>query len=146
MTDPDVITLDDMPGWKASTDIQIVRASKANSQMYDLSGRAVSVGYAKGIVMMNNKKVLFKKIKNSTRNSVKDTKRERDFVKFSMSLGVKEVTGQHEASTRLLRLRMSLEVKYLWELKIVSTLRSIVFNSLCDEETNFFNSLEVANL
>lgn len=62
MTDPDVITLNDMPGWKASTGIQVAEEDEGErgATMFDLRGVPVSSAMQKGIYIVGKRKVLVK--------------------------------------------------------------------------------------
>lgn len=58
MSDSRVVTLGDMPGWKAATGIiQISENAKGDSWMYDLSGRPLSSVSEKGMYIVNGKVV-----------------------------------------------------------------------------------------
>lgn len=59
MGSSNVITLSDMKGWDGATAIMpAIGEGKSNSQMYDLNGRPVAPHSAKGIVVINNKKIM----------------------------------------------------------------------------------------
>lgn len=61
MTDSRVITLGDMPGWKAATDIiQVEKEETGSSLMFDLKGVPTSSVLKRGIYIIGNRKVLVK--------------------------------------------------------------------------------------